>query len=309
VFGLQIVEQYAVQGIRRASGTFENGPRYAMFLLGPIAVALVALYRNLDGKRILWIGLTLLFGLGLMVSFTRAAITLGATYIFLYNVFERDWRALGKSVIWASIVLIVAAAIVFLLVPSSVTDAVTARFDTEGGDPYLDRFNFMYNALGAWSENPIIGLGVGTYTWHSWDMMQKYPVPWRDYAWQINPLAMPQKVPVHNDYARMLAETGIFSLISIILVFAFSFRNYFYVIRNSNDEFIITCAIGFAMYLGVMIPYWFVHEYIMMEAYTSMIPTVMSVILKNIVAKEVARREEKEAEQTADQPALAGADS
>ena len=291
VFGIKIVEMYSVQGIRRASGTFESGPRYAMYLLGPTALVLVSLWRNYKGRRLLWSSLLVLFSLGLMVSFTRAAILFGMMYFFLYNLFERNWKVFVKSITWVTILSIILLVLVYLVIPMNVTDAMMARFQTEDDEMYLDRFNFLYNAVRAWMENPILGVGVGTYTYHSWDFMQKYPVPWQSLAWQINTLAMPHSVPVHNEYGRMLAETGIFALISFLFIYIFSFKNYFFVMKNSKDELLRTCAIGFAMYLGVMIPYWFFHEYIMMEPYTSMIPTIMSVLLRKLTVKEMEQRE------------------
>ncbi len=296
VFGIKIVEQYSVQGIRRASGTFESGPRYAMFLLGPIAIALAALWNNLKGKRILWIGLLTIYIIGIFVSFTRVALLLGTGYLFMYNIFERRWKTFSKSFVWIIVITIIALTAIYFIVPTDITNAMKARFETEDDEMYLDRFTFLYNAIRAFGENPIIGLGVGTYTLHSWDLMQKYPVPWQSLAWEIDQLSMPQNVPVHNDYGRMLAETGIFSLIFFILIYFFSFKNYFFVINNSKDPYYKTCGVAFAMYLGVLIPFWFFHEYIMIEPYTSIIPMMMSVVLKKLTLKEIGKREVEENE-------------
>jgi O-antigen ligase len=291
VFGLKIVEQYSVGGIRRASGTFESGPRYAMFLLGPLAFVLTALWRDLWKKRALWLGALLLFIFGLFVSFTRAAIVFAGGYIFLYNVIERDWRRLLKSVAWIVLITIVAATAIYLLFPADVVEALGKRFQGEDDELYLDRFYFLYNAIRAFMENPLTGLGVGTYAQHSWDLMQKYPVPWESLALDINPLNMPYDVTVHNDYGRMLAETGILSLIAFVLIYVFSFRNYFYVVRHTRNELYKTTAIAFAMYLGVMIVYWYFHEYIMEEPYTAILPIIMSVVLKKLTTRELEQAE------------------
>lgn len=293
VFGIKIVEQYSVQGIRRASGTFESGPRYAMYLLGPVAITLAAIWSDLDKKRALWIGLLMLYIMGLMMSFTRAAMLLGTTYVFLYNIFERRWKTFSKSFIWVALIAVVAMSLIYFLIPADVTNAMVARFETEDDEMYLDRFTFLYNALMAFKENPIVGLGIGTYTLHSWNLMQKYPVPWQSLSWDVDPLSMPQNVPVHNDYGRMLAETGFFSLFFFILIYIFSFKNYLFVIKKTKDKLYRACAVSFAMYLGVMIPYWFFHEYIMVEPYASIIPVVMSVVLKKLTLKEISERQEE----------------
>ena len=286
VFGMAIVDLYSVGGIRRASGTFESGPRYAMFLLGPTALVLTAVWRNLYNKRLLWVSLLIIYILGLFVSFTRAAIVFGSGYFFLYNIIERDWRMFFKSLLWAAIFMVVVLALIMLVVPDNVTGAFVARFETEDDERYLDRFTFLYNAVMAFSEHPLLGLGVGTYPLHSWDLMQKYPVPWESLAWDINPLNMPEDVTTHNDYGRMLAETGFLSLLAYLLIFFYSFRNYWFVLRKTKDALYRTLATGFAMYLGVMIVYWFFHEYIMEEPYICVLPAIMSVVLKKLVIKE-----------------------
>ena len=290
VFGIKIVEQYSVHGINRASGTFESGPRYAMFLLGPIAMVVASFMRNLQKKRLLWVSMLIVFLVGLMVSFTRAAILLAVGYLFIYNIIERDWSRFVKSIGWAVILAVVVLAVILLFIPDQVTDAMLARFQTEDDEQYMDRLTFLYVAVRAWMENPIIGLGVGTFAGHSWDLMQRYPIPWRSLSWDMNPLAMPMDVTVHNDYGRMLAETGIFSLLAIFLIYFFSFRNFFFVMRHSRDEFLSTFAVAMAMYLTAMIPYWFFHEYIMAEPYTSMLPMVVSILLKRLTLREVEAR-------------------
>ena len=100
---------------------------------------------------------------------------------------------------------------------------------------------------------------------------------------------MGQNVPVHNDYGRMLAETGGFSLICFIFILFFSFRNFRQVIRQATDPFIQALGISFCMFLIVMVVYWFFHEYIMEEPFVSILPFAFSVVLKNIVEKEEGR--------------------
>lgn len=289
IFGLKIIEQYSIHGIRRASGTFESGPRYAMFLLMPIALTLVMLWRNLEQKRAIWMSLLFMQILGLFMSFTRAAMVLGVGYVLLYNFLELNWSRLIKSVVWLVLILIIVTAFAHLFIPEKITNTFFVRME-EDDEMYLDRFYFLYNAIRGWLENPILGLGAGTYQKHSWDLMQRYPVPWVSLSLDTNPLSMPPGVTAHNDYGRMLAETGIFSLIAFILLYVYSFRNYFFVLRNTKDEYYRTITIGFAMYLGGMIPYWYFHEYIMEETYTAMMPIIMSVVLKKLVTKEIENR-------------------
>lgn len=285
VFGMDIVHSYAIGSVRRASGTFESGPRLAMFLLLPTSFSLVFFFRNI-GARANWWALSLAaLVAGLFFSFTRIAVVLGGGYLFLYYFFEphkeRLWRTTLAVMGFTAVVLIVFQ----MFFPAEVYDAMETRFTQEGDQIYLDRFYFLYNALMAFTEHPFLGHGFRTYTLHSWDFMQRYPVPWRSLTWDVSSLAMPESVPVHNDYGRMLAETGLFSLIAFIVIVGLAFRNLRYVVQRAKDPFVEASGIAFTMFLSVMIVYWLFHEYIMEEPYVSILPFAFSVILRRIVEK------------------------
>ncbi|MCZ7585341.1 MAG: hypothetical protein M5R36_19495 [Deltaproteobacteria bacterium] len=78
VFGMDIVSSYSVGQVRRASGTFESGPRLAMFLLLTFAFAMTYYFRGVDRRTPVWAALIAVIALGLFVSFTRIAVVLGA---------------------------------------------------------------------------------------------------------------------------------------------------------------------------------------------------------------------------------------
>ncbi len=282
VFSMDIVNSYAVGAIRRASGTFESGPRLAMFLLLPLALSLTFYFKNFLGRNALWMMLLGVIALGLFVSFTRISIILAPTFLLMYYFFEREnqrvWRTAFTIFIMVGIVLI----LVQFAIPEDVYKAMGVRFGQEGDQVYLDRFYFLYNALMAFTEHPIIGWGVRTYTLHSWEFMQRYPVPWRGLSWDVSPLAMPENVPVHNDYGRMLAETGVFSLIAFVVIAALAIKNLRYAAKRAADPLVQSLAIAFTLFLAVMIVYWFFHEYIMEEPFVSVLPFAFSVVLRRM---------------------------
>jgi O-antigen ligase len=282
VFGMDIVKSYSIGGIRRASGTFESGPRLAMFLLLPLSIALTYYFRGVFRRRWLWGLILLALALGIFISFTRIAVLLSAAALMVYYLFERDKGRLVKTAFAVFMLVAVLLILIQILIPVSAYQAMGERFTMEGDQLYLDRFYFLYNALMAFSEHPILGWGVKTYTLHSWDFMQQYPVPWRSVAWDVPSLSMPQGVPVHNDYARMLAETGIFSLLAFAGICFFTFKNLLRAIRKTSDEFVEATAVAVTIFLAIMLAYWFFHEYYMEEPFVSVLPIALSVILRRL---------------------------
>ncbi len=282
VFGMDIVDSYSVGGIRRASGTFESGPRLAMFLLLPFAYALTFFFRDTLRRRWVWAISLVVLALGLFVSFTRIAILLTAMVFALYYFFEREKTRLVKTMFTVAMLASILFILIQFIFPEEIYRAAGERFTQEGDQLYHDRFYFLYNALMAFTDHPILGWGVKTYTLHSWDFMQKYPVPWRSLSWDVPPLAMPQGVPVHNDYARMLAETGIFSLVAFGILCAMAFHNLLYAVKNAKDAFVEATSVATIIFLAVMLVYWFFHEYYMEEPFVSVLPFALSVILKRL---------------------------
>ena len=286
VFGMDIVDFYAVAGIRRASGTFENGPRFAMFLMLPFAVALVSVFGRDSRRRWGPLLCLALFSLALVVSFTRAALLLSVLMLPLFFALEKRRGMIARSVGWLAFAGLVAAALGTLVLSDGVLAALAARFELTGSATYKDRFYFLWNALNAFLEHPLLGLGIGTYILHSWDLMQRYPVPWQSLRWEPTPFTMPESVPVHNSYARILAETGIFGLAAYVAIFWMTVKNYLRVIRETASPALRRIALAFLLYLLIMLVYWFAHEYVIEEPYVAILPVVVSVIARRIVERE-----------------------
>ncbi|HPQ71079.1 MAG TPA: O-antigen ligase family protein [bacterium] len=285
-FGLPIVDAYSVGGVRRASGTFQIGPRYAMFLMLPLAIMVAGFMSRTIFHRRTWLMLLAPFVFGIFVSLTRIAIALSLVFVVFYNFFARRRQALMGSVA-GLLVLGILVGTVALIIPADVKYALGKRFGEEDDEVYKDRLYFLWNALGAFTENPLLGIGVGTYESRSWEFMQKYPVPWRQVRWDIAAQRnMPESVPVHNEYGRMLAEQGIFSIPIFLFLLYTAFRNLSYAYRHTKDEFVRTMALGLSMLLLSMSVYWYFHEYFMEEPYTSILPFAFSVIIYNLVRDE-----------------------
>jgi O-antigen ligase len=285
---MSIVEAYSVGGVRRASGTYQVGPRFAMFLMAPLAVVVAGLFSGWVLRRRAWLALLAPLVVGVFISLTRIAVVLAFAYVVLFSFFERRRQALYASLAGFLMAGSLAAAVV-VAIPDQVKDAFLKRFNDPEEQIYTDRLYFLWNALGAFTEHPFLGIGVGTYESRSFEFMQKYPLPWRQYRWSVaDQWNMPESVPVHNEYGRMLAEQGLLSIPAFLFLFASAFRNLRYVRRRAKAPLIRLWAVAMSMYLAQLMVYLYFHEYFLEEPYISIIPFMLSIVLYNYVRRQEA---------------------
>lgn len=275
---------YKEAELYRASGTFETGPRFALFLLIPFSLVLA---RAIDLKRpvsarMLWVFATAIISIGLLLSLTRAIFIIAS--IIAYLIYQKAGRGvvLIRIALYMVAIAAVTTIVLFWALPPDVWDALRRRFSPSGTAYYMDRTYFMYIAFRAFLENPLTGVGLGNFAFHSWDLMQKYPAFWYTHIWDIEPLAFMPSIPVHNSYVRMLAETSIWGLGAMIAIIALTLRNYSYALKKLKETplYLSACAM-FACFIGMVI-YWFPHEYFLEETYISILPIATSAVLRRI---------------------------
>jgi hypothetical protein len=290
-FGMPIVDAYSVGDVRRASGTFQVGPRFVMFIMLPLALTVAGFMSGRSLRRRTWALLMIPLIVGVFVSLTRIAVLLSFAYVVLFNYFERRRQALVASLSGLVVVGVLVSTVYLLLIPAGTKEALARRFANEQEDVYMDRFYFLWSALGAFSEHPLLGVGVSNYVSRSWEFMQKYPVPWRNYRWSVaDESNLPEVVPVHNEYGRMLAEQGIFSVFIFGFLVWSALRNLRFTYERTRDDFIKTVAAGTWMYLVSMVVYWFFHEYFLEETYIAFLPFALSVVMRQLTEDELARQ-------------------
>ena len=279
-----LLHYYKVAGLFRASGTFETGPRFALFLLIPFSLAVA---RSIDLKRtimarIFWMSATALILIGLLLSLTRAVFVV--VPLISYIVFRKLGRSklLLRMVLYLLAIAALTAIVSVWLLPSEVGRALGHRFAPSGTSFYMDRVYFMYIAFRAFLEHPLLGVGIGNFPMVSWGLMQKYPVFWYAPFWDVNPLAFREHISVHNSYVRILAETSVWGLGAMIAIIVLAFRNYARALKRLEGTSIYPSAVAmFACFVGMVI-YWFPHEYFIEETYTSVFVIAMSAVLKKL---------------------------
>ena len=253
----------------------------------PLAIVVAGFFSKRVFSRRTWLLMMAPFVVGVFVSLTRIALALSLMYVAFYNFFERRRQAMVASIGGLLVIGVLVTSIYLFIIPTDAKYALKKRFADNDEDVYMDRLYFLWNALGAFSEHPLLGIGLSTYEGRSWEYMQKYPVPWRQYRWDVaRQRNMPESVPVHNEYGRMLAEQGIFSIPIFIFLLLSALHNLRFAYDRTKSDLIKTMAIGSAIYLAAMSIYWFFHEYFMEEPYISMLPFALSIIMYNIVERE-----------------------
>lgn len=279
-----ILTFYKEAEIYRASGTFESGPRFALFMLAPFSLALaraIDLQRPIS-SRMLWAFASVVMSVGLLLSLTRAVFII--IPLIAYLIYKKAGRGivLVRTAVSILVIASITTAILYWMLPATVWEALARRFSPSGTTFYMDRTYFMYIAFRAFLENPLTGVGIGNFPLHSWDLMQKYPAFWYTQFWDIHPLAFGGNITVHNSYVRMLAETSIWGLGAMIAIIVLTFRNYSYALKRLKGTDIYLPALAmFACFVGMVI-YWFPHEYFLEEPYTSVLPIAFSAVLKKI---------------------------
>jgi len=292
---VDIAEGYKVIDTYRASGTFENGPRYAHFLLLPLGIAFTSLVQKKAMNKIWAIFLLVVISLGIVVSFTRAAIIFALFYGVIYTVIENKWSAFFKLSAIAVIIALILLPLLFFILPTKVVDTVSVRFkeqepenefEEEAPPSWIWRVAMNYVAFRTFLSHPFLGIGVATFGIRFWEMAQLYPIPWQKYREVSNMISTYDFMDSHNAYATILAETGMFSFLAYIIIFMITFRYLFFALRKSENLQIKAWALGTIICFLILIIYWAIHEYLIAEAYTSMLPIIIAVILKNLVKEE-----------------------
>ena len=128
--------------------------------------------------------------------------------------------------------------LLIIILPESVKDRVLSIFDPDN-ETNKDRVYMIYTGLNIFKDHPITGVG-------SDNIKQEY----RKYR---HPDAKQDNPHLHNNFIQILAERGIFALVSLIVVFVFIFINLIQKIKNSLN-FEKTIAYGsLFVFIGFLI--------------------------------------------------------
>lgn len=207
-------------GIYRVQGTFVWPTSYARFLVMPLILGTVLLlYAESRRRKAIYLVYVALVGAVLLATYARGSwLSLCAALLVI---------GLIKKRILMVVVLVVI--LLLLVVPSPITD----RFSDLSGpaNTFLDRRAAWQVALHGYSGQPVSGLLLGA----GWGYLDRVGLG------AIGRVG----VPVHNDYIRLLVETGaigLFSYIVVLLLMGYrALRN----LRESEDSYFEALSLTF----------------------------------------------------------------
>ena len=205
--------------LSRVRGTLGFPNQFGAFIVLIIPLAFSLFVFTQRGLKKTFYGLTALFALfALMLCFSRSAWAglLVATVVFVFILAKR--RILNaRFVIASSVVLLTIGALIFAF-----WDLILLRFET-GSDPKY-RVKMIEMAIPMMLDNPILGVGLYNYEFHSMGEFR---------FWH----------PVHNDYLRLGAETGFPGLFLFLAILFLPLRQASRML-NCKDKFLFAVALG-----------------------------------------------------------------
>jgi len=219
------VATFFVQGVKfiRAYGTAPHPNVLAVFLLVSIFAiyALLLLNREKRITRLLYALCFILCALGLFLTFSRAVILVfvaGSLLFFLVAFFK--FKELKSGIIGLLLLFIV----VCLMFTILFWPEFQARFLTMSAKEQAVTLRVYYNdiALSVIKEKPVLGLGLGNFTWYLFN------------NYQLKEFWLYQ--PVHNLYLLIAVEIGIVGLIVFLIFIAKILLKGLKKIQNSLGE-------------------------------------------------------------------------
>ncbi|MDI6716066.1 MAG: O-antigen ligase family protein [Actinomycetota bacterium] len=219
----------------RVGSTFGNPNFYAEYLvlMIPIGLALVLGLRGIF-RRTYMAAATLLLFVGLILTYTRGSWMATGIGIVLMSLLTETW------LFWVWAALFAAA----LIAAPGVASRLASITDITGGTAGF-RMKLWRIASGIIREHPLVGIGIGNY----YEAFTEYVFrnPKQNVGWVM--------YGAHNSYLTIWAETGIFGILSFVLIILVSIKYGLYIMRvKAKDKYlawinsaILAGIIGFSL--------------------------------------------------------------
>ena len=222
--------------ILRAYGTFPHPNIFG----GAAFFALVITFTRLKNNFYVWLPWLILFGFGLLISFSRSAFVAVIAFIIFYF-------ALSNFKVRARKVLIVGTLLLSLAIIFNVPNVLMQRFNPRNDSALLSRIENLEISKSMLLANPL-GVGLGNYT----DKMQNYTLA-RLEPWDFQ--------PVHNIFLLVTNEIGVLgglvyaSLFFVSLVLLFRYLR----LRRGRPKHhaLILISLGFGMMIIGLFDHYF----------------------------------------------------
>jgi len=249
ITGLRDLYTKEVFGFPRVHATALEPLYYANYLLIPLMLALTLFLSKEKDIRWQWLLLFLILGLvNFILTLSRAAyIALAAALLFLLVIYFKRFFSFKK--IAAVILVLLVVYFIFIKIFGLTEDFnlyldrfITQATDVFSGASYTDRAETFREAWQMFKQHPWLGVGTGNFG--------------PNVAWY--PLVVPEKgwLIVNNIFLEIMAETGIFGLLSFLWLLGILFFRSIKAFFKTNDEYLKAVMAGLtAAFVGVIIQY------------------------------------------------------
>ncbi|RKY92997.1 hypothetical protein DRQ15_00720 [candidate division KSB1 bacterium] len=210
---------YWYSSLSRVTGTlgFPNQYGAYLILLLPLAASLFIFYKK-SLPKIWYGGIVVAGGIALIFSLSRSSWIglIGAILIIIGIMIKR--RKLNSKLVFTTVLVV----LIIVIIGIVYRDLIMLRLETGGKGEY--RLLMIDIALPIIANNPIFGVGLNNYQYHSFSIFK---------FWH----------PVHNTYLRLAAEVGLPGLF-FFLWFVFNILREAYRGLKLKDEYLNAVALG-----------------------------------------------------------------
>jgi oligosaccharide repeat unit polymerase len=249
ITGLREMYTMKVFGFPRVQSTFLEPLYLANYLLLPICLVLAFLLARKSYLKWYWLIIILSLALiNFVLALSRAAyLALGFCLVLIFIYYFKNLFSLKNILIFIAVLLIVY--FVFMQVFGLTQDfnLAISKFAAQAvslftGASYTDRAETFSQAYQAFREHPWLGIGTGNFG----PYVAHYPLIQPEAGWLI----------VNNEFLEILAETGIFGLLSFLFILGILFFRSIKAIQKAQDIYLKTVMFAlFVAFLGVIIQY------------------------------------------------------
>ncbi len=189
----------------RGYGTFSHPNVFAAYILMAMFFLNGFWRKNSDTLTKLFLGLIFsVFALALLITFSRSAIiafALACSFYYLISEKKINWRY----------VFLFLAILAFFVVVFDVYQLSLHRFLLDIlNDPSMSERHMQFNVFSRMFWQNIFGVGVGNFTILMQDYFSLKLMPWNFQ-------------PVHNTFALIAAELGVFGILSFVMLMLYLF--------------------------------------------------------------------------------------
>ncbi|MFC1687796.1 O-antigen ligase family protein [Patescibacteria group bacterium] len=248
ITGLRDLYTKDVLGFPRIQSTAYEPLYFANYLLIPLGVALALfLSKSRAVKHSFLLVLLLTGGISFVLTVSRGAYLGLAAALLVISIyfFKRVFTLRNLIIIPLAVVIIWWVVVQTLGFGGEIFNQDKFQEHVSGvffGASYNERIYTFEQAGVAWSEHPIIGIGVGAFG--PYTSTHPYVVPTD--GWKI----------VNNELIEILAETGILGLASFLLFAMFLIVRSIHAIRVVKNDTLRALMIGLlAAWVGVLVQY------------------------------------------------------